>query len=532
MGATGLIGLGLLSKRALLDRLNQLTSGSIPGSVYGANFKRGHHLLLKNLHSKPSRTKRVKVAIVGGGVSGLSCAYHLKKYCPHFKEEDVILFELEDHLGGNAHSQGTTAPWGAHYLPLPNPENHELLEFLRDSKILIKNSKGVETFDPFMMVAAPQERLFIHGRFQEGLLPKQGLPKEERKTSESEFKRFFSWTKELTHTKGRDGRYLFDIPMERSSQDSQWREIDNLSFKEYLTQKGFKSESLHWYTNYCCRDDYGTTSSEISAWAGMHYFCARRPKPLPGLDQNPNEVFLTWPEGNAFLVKKLKEKTPYQSLSKMMCTEVAQDHLKVFDFEKKETIQVKADHIVLAVPQFIQKHLAKISPKESAFQYTPWMVANLKIKWDEDLAKVLAWDNVNYHGKGLGFIVSHHQSLKATHRETTLTYYWPLTHSAPHDARKWALGREHRNWTEDILKDLEPMIFDLRDRLIKIDVWPWGHAMVSPTPGFMFQKRLSTFELAPSVISAHSDMSGLSLFEEAFYRGEQAALQIKERSSS
>ena len=38
--------------------------------------------------------------------------------------------------------------------------------------------------------------------------------------------------------------------------------------------------------------------------------------------------------------------------------------------------------------------------------------------WDEGLGKELAWDNVNYHGKGLGFIVSHHQSLKTEHKET------------------------------------------------------------------------------------------------------------------
>jgi hypothetical protein len=436
---------------------------------------------------------------------------------------------LEDHLGGNSHAKGKTAPWGAHYLPLPNPQNHELLDFLRESKVLKTNSQGQEIYDPFMTVSAPHERLFIHGRFQDGLLPKQGLSQVDKKLAEKEFERFFSWTKELTHTKGQDGRYLFDIPMEKSSTESRWRDLDHMTFKAYLIEKGYKSEALHWYANYCCRDDYGTTSDKISAWAGLHYFCSRRPQSTTGLDKNPNEVFLTWPEGNNYLVKKMREKIPFTLHSQMMATKVEKNKIYLYDFHHKQPVRVYADHIVLAIPQFIQKHLGPL--KSTSYEYTPWVVANLKIKWDEALAKALAWDNVNYHGKGLGFIVSHHQSLHSTQQETTLTYYWPLTHSSPQEARKWALGRSHHKWTEDILADLEPMIFDLRDRLIQIDVWPWGHAMVSPTPGFMFQGRQETIPFDSSVISAHSDMSGLSLFEEAFYRGHKAAQKIKEISS-
>lgn len=46
-----------------------------------------------------------KVAIIGGGVSGLSAAWHLHQNCP---DTDVHLFESEDRLGGHAHTVSIT----------------------------------------------------------------------------------------------------------------------------------------------------------------------------------------------------------------------------------------------------------------------------------------------------------------------------------------------------------------------------------------------------------------------------------------
>jgi predicted NAD/FAD-binding protein len=46
-----------------------------------------------------------KVAIVGGGVSGLSCAWHLHANSPN---TEVHIFEAEDRLGGHAHTISVT----------------------------------------------------------------------------------------------------------------------------------------------------------------------------------------------------------------------------------------------------------------------------------------------------------------------------------------------------------------------------------------------------------------------------------------
>ena len=48
--------------------------------------------------------------------------------------------------------------------------------------------------------------------------------------------------------------------------------------------------------------------------------------------------------------------------------------------------------------------------------------------------------------------------------------------------------------------------------------------MVRPTPGFLTDPaRLAVQAAAPPLLHAHSDLSGLSLFEEAHYRGVFAA---------
>lgn len=508
MGAA--LALGYLTKRQLWDSLSRKT---FQGNVYGANFKRGHHLLRKALPLAPKEDAReLDVAIIGAGISGLSCAYWLRK---HDRENlKVAVFELEDHLGGKSASFKNKAPWGAHYLPLPNKENHDLLAFLKESKILTQNG-----YDPYMLLNAPKERLYIYGRYQEGLLPRDGLTRQEK----LEIERFLKIIESFKHKKGSDGSFAFDIPMEKSSKSEEFLKLDKVSMKDFLKQNDLNSEPLHWYVNYCCRDDYGTEYDKISAWAGLHYFCSRRPFVPDANKKNIEEdTVLTWPQGNDFLVNKLRSFTDYPIHSGHLLHHIEGNHLHFYDFNKQQAQVISAKKIVLALPQFI---IGRLLGHKTDFTYSPWMVANINIKWDEDISTKFAWDNVNYKGEGLGFIVSKHQSLETNPHENILTYYRPLTHLSPEKARAWALKRTHNQWCADIMRDLEPMIYDLKERVKSIDIWPWGHAMIRPTVDFLFDQRLNTGK-DTEFIYAHSDLSGLSLFEEAFYRGTEAAKKI------
>ncbi|HNJ96456.1 MAG TPA: hypothetical protein PLS65_16865, partial [Ferruginibacter sp.] len=59
----------------------------------------------------------------------------------------------------------------------------------------------------------------------------------------------------------------------------------------------------------------------------------------------------------------------------------------------------------------------------------------------------------------------------------------------------------------------------------QVDVWVWGHGMISPHRNFIHGAARKQMQepLAGKVFFAHSDLSGISVFEEAFYQGLKAA---------
>ena len=65
-----------------------------------------------------------------------------------------------------------------------------------------------------------------------------------------------------------------------------------------------------------------------------------------------------------------------------------------------------------------------------------------------------------------------------------------------------------------------PDIYDLCER---IDIVRWGHAMISPRPGFIWgETREKAYKPYRNIHFAHTDLSGIALLEEAFYHGLRA----------
>ena len=69
-----------------------------------------------------------------------------------------------------------------------------------------------------------------------------------------------------------------------------------------------------------------------------------------------------------------------------------------------------------------------------------------------------------------------------------------------------------------------PDIYDLCDRL---DIMRWGHAMISPRPNFLWSGvREKAMQPWRDIHFAHTDLSGIALFEEAFYHGLRSAVEV------
>jgi hypothetical protein len=101
-----------------------------------------------------------------------------------------------------------------------------------------------------------------------------------------------------------------------------------------------------------------------------------------------------------------------------------------------------------------------------------------------------------------------------------VTYYLPLDHLSPKEARREALERGNESWKKDVLEDLDKIHPGLSAYVQRIDMWIWGHGMIRPVPGFLWGKlRKQMPKQEERLAIAHSDMSGLSLFEEAYWQG-------------
>jgi hypothetical protein len=113
----------------------------------------------------------------------------------------------------------------------------------------------------------------------------------------------------------------------------------------------------------------------------------------------------------------------------------------------------------------------------------------------------------------------------ASRAAAVLTHYTALTDMPPADARRWLLGTGWAYWRERVLAELEAAHPDIRQQATRLDVAFLAHAMIRPTRGFIWgeARRLAAVPHRGVVHWAHSDMSGLSLIEEAVHWGARAA---------
>lgn len=497
-----------------------LRDASVAGTLSGADVERGHRLRDGGF-PPPAIEEQAGIVIAGGGVSGLSAGWALAEA----GFDDFTLLELEDQTGGNARSGRNAVsayPLGAHYLPVPNREARALRAMLAKLGMIVGEKDGAPVYDPYQLCADLQERLFYQGRWQEGLIPKRGLSPADRHDLDA----FAAAMAAFSARIGSDGRPAFAIPMAYSSRDADLIALDRMNFAAWLDRQGWRSPVLRAHVRYCTRDDYGCEPDHVSAWAGIHYFASRRGWAADG----DGDSELTWPEGNGRLVHAMADRFPGRIASGRIVHKVARDQDGVsvdsFDVVRGISVRTRARAGIVAVPHFIAARIApEAAPDANGFGYAPWVVANVTIdRLPLGRGARLAWDNVSWTSESLGYVVATHQGPDARTAGTVLTWYMPLSRMTPADARRLMLERPLREWQDIVRDDLMNMHPDLDGAIRSIDIWRWGHAMIRPAPGFLWTVApRAAAAVRPPLFLAHSDLSGLSLFEEAHYRGTLAA---------
>ena len=501
------------------------------GEIVGVSDRIGH-LLRDGLKVEPAPDawESAGVVIVGGGVAGLAAAWRLLRA----GFEDFVLLELEREPGGTARGgerHGVVPyPWGAHYLPAPQKENRPLVELLDEMGVLEgTDEEGEPVVAEQFLCRDPEERLFYRGRWYEGLYLHAGESAEDARqlqTFNAEIDRWAGW-------RDARGRRAFNIPVSSCSDDAEVTALDRISMSEWMEGRGLDAPRLRWLVDYACRDDYGMTAAQTSAWAGLFYFASRLKRP-----GEEAQSLITWPEGNARLVAHLYGRARAKVRLGLAVADLrprAEGGVEVVavTHDGREAVGIRAGHVIFAAPQFLARHLVAPYRQEAPahlneFGYGAWMVANLFLS-DRPRAGYgfpLAWDNVLYESPSLGYVVATHQ--RGLERgPTVFTYYYPLTDDDPRVARSRLLGTDWRGWADVALSDLRRAHPDLRALTRRLDVMRWGHAMIRPRPGFTWGgARAAARRPFRNVHVAHSDLSGVALFEEAFDHGLRAAEEV------
>lgn len=502
-----------------------------PGELLLPGKALGHRL--RDAGSGPlavpgQRWQRANVVIVGAGAAGLAAAWWLERH----GERDVIVLELDpDGAGGTSRWAATSVtpfPWGAHYIVAPQRSQAALVALLAELGAL---EEGTADGEPLVAEHAAcrelEERVFYRGRWYEGLYLRAGASAQDL----AELERFQREIDRWVSFRDDKGRRAFALPSAAASDDALVRELDRRSFAAWLDALGLRSPRLRWLADYACRDDYGLAAGDTSAWAGVAYFASRIRNP----GDAPQPV-VTWPEGNGRLIAHMSRHLGPRLRLGQAVSNIAQleEHVELTALTADGPHGYRARHVIVAAPQFMTEHIVAPlrtgSRARAARDRGAWAVANLYLRGRPKLRgddAPLAWDNVLYDSRSLGYVAATHQ-LGKDHGPTVLTWYYPFTGDAA-SARRDLDSARREDWAAAALADVGRAHPDISALCERIDVAYWGHGMVRPRPGSVFDPALQAARAPLGAIHfAGSELSGMSLFEEAFDHGVRAAEEVLE----
>lgn len=525
----------------------------IPTDLRAPGRSLGHLLRERSAYPPPRAEYRTDVVILGSGAGGLTAAWKLAR---EGHRNCLLVAGPEPH--GNLASGSTGGcpyPTGAHYLPLPSRESTHVREMLADFEIIERGAQDERPwFDERCLVHGPESRVLIDGLWHDGLLPPDAFGAEDQ----AEQQRFFAQVEALAQARGSDGRRAFAIPLAAATTDPQWRALDALSFAAWLAREGYRGAPLLAYLDHACRDDYGRGASQVSAYAGLHYFASRA-----GQAANAERgAVLTWPEGLGALGRRLvtavglsRPDGDVQSPKgggEGRAQPAILDGLAVSLRESRsgvealclaerqgrlETYVVKARRAICAMPLFVAARVVEsladygFNPASHLPEYAPWLVANFLLdRFPGERGGVpLAWDNI-VHGSGsLGYVVSTHQDIRVgAPPRTVFTAYHALAEMQPDDARRWLDGARPDELLELAATDLRAAYgWRLAACVLRAEITLRAHAMATPTPGYLSNRGLQALRAADGrILFAHADLSGYSVFEEAAWWGYEAARRL------
>ncbi|MFK7952290.1 MAG: NAD(P)-binding protein [Ekhidna sp.] len=452
------------------------------------------HLIMKSQQWERVKKGTIGIAIVGGGIAGVTAAYQLR-------ERDIKLFELSSRLGGTASAKmdnGITFSQGAHYeLAYPETYGSEVISMLEQLEII--------KYQPWNKAWSFQDRQHIIPFSRRQQCYENGKMRKEVISDGFVKDQFFRIINE----------YNGDMHLPTRLISTKYRELNAISFIDFLSSRMKIDAKFQQQLDYHMMDDWGGKSNQVSALAGIHYFACR-----PYLTQSVD--LFSPPEGNHYFSNKMvdaidKEKIKTSHLVSNIEKIGTTFSIEVIDVLNQVINVYSADQVIYAG----QKHALKyIYPKEADLfdqKQAPWMVMNFVC--DGNPSKYGFWQNefLGENRSFLGFIDSSVQDREVQNGKRVITAYYCLS---PEDREYLTTIPDHK---QEIADETLGYIQQMLDKKLVVEschINVMGHAMSIPVPGFLFN---DANEHETDLIYAGVDNGRLPLLFEALDSGICAA---------
>jgi len=445
--------------------LSLLAAETPQPEVEGEDNRICHQVRDGKIFSRPPVSARHDVVIVGGGVSGLTAAYLLRK-------RDFLLLEKEPHWGGNAYSmeyQGCAYATGS--------------AFLGKSEYAYSFAKEIG-LEPLPI--NDRDSTIIKGEWI-GNTWTEGLDKLPYPASVREgFKKF--------------KKDLLAIDLDKRA-----TELYNVPFSDFM--KGYPIEVKQWWDTFG-PSNWGATTENTAAALGIDNLQEIGAETVP--------EFYTWPGGLGVITKRLAEilQSKFADHMQLGATTVAvvpdNGEVQVTYMQGAELNTVAAKTVIMASPKFITRRIVQgLSEKQSdamqQIRYIPYPVVNLIFDKPVFNKSYDTWCPGNAFTDFIvaDWVIRNQPGYKQKYN--ILTCYTPMSED---DRGSLLTESGARKKAASVLDDFQKLFPGSNVDPIEVHIYRRGHPLYMSTPGLYTKVQPLARQPMDRVFFANTDSEG------------------------
>ena len=446
----------------------------------------------------------VDVIIIGAGISGLTSAYKLKD------KFNVKIIEKESRIGGASKRD----QWRGIYYTLGTADTGPDYEIKYEGRTINFLKQLFQELNvPWQKVSDPSDAFYFRNHL---VLDPFCRCYPDLPTSREERKGFEDAISYLEEFKERYGKLT--IPPEASPPE--WEQLDKKSLRELFANSG---EYFLLFLDRYSQSTFGATSNEISAFEGLYY-----------LSRELDERY-TCPGGNACvseaLSNHLEGKVELNSTAVLVEQENDTCHVTYVDAQGSE-VTLESRSVIMACPKHYAPYIVKGLPEDQkrAFRkirYDSYIVANVctnDVIYDAAFATY--FDDTIFTDMIIAdWIVTSGNKKAGSGEPEVYTLYCPMGERG----RYKVLTEPAETWITQIISGLNKYFPQIKDKIVDIKLFRYGHHYVLGYPGFITGPRTIAKRPFGNIFFAKDDMQGVPCLESAVWSGLDAANGILQK---